>query len=368
MKGHNYNLQTNRRYEELDALRGLAALAVVFFHFTMERSEYNTIFKLGTTGVDLFFLISGFVIFMSLQKISTGLEFAINRISRLYPTYWASVTFTFILFFSYSLYRGEGELVHKLVMYLGNLTMFQNYLGIADLDGPYWTLLIEMLFYLFILFLFEKKLLKYIDIIGIVLCSVTVLVTHFFYDITYIRGVIIWLPLLQFLPLFIAGITFYKIYTNKDNVVYRYLIIAFCFFCQIKLFPYAGYSNYFINQTEYSIMLFIHFILFTLFVNNRLKFIANRLTLFLGKISYALYLIHQFVSLTFIIPNFYNKLGLNFWIVTVLIDLPIVIGLATFITYKIEVPFSKKLKEKKLRIIAFPRIRDKNNESHRRSA
>lgn len=347
MKDHNiYSSQTKKRYEELDALRGIAALAVVFFHFTMERPGYNTFFKFGTTGVDLFFLISGFVIFMSLQKISTGFDFAVNRISRLYPTYWASVTFTFILLFSYSLYRGEGGLVHKLVMYLGNLTMFQYYLGIADLDGPYWTLIIEMLFYLFILYLFEKKWLKYINIIGIVLCSLTVLVTHYFYNINYIKGIINWFPLLQFLPLFFAGITFYKIYTNKDNLAYRYLIIAFCFFCQIKLFPYAGHSNYYISQTEYSIMLFIHFILFTLFVNNRLKLIANQTTLFLGKISYALYLIHQFVSLTFIIPIFYNRLGFNFWVVTILINLPIVIGIATFITYKIEVPFSQKMKEK----------------------
>jgi len=49
------NFQTHKRYEELDALRGIAALIVVFFHFTMGQKEFNTFFKLGTTGVDLFF-------------------------------------------------------------------------------------------------------------------------------------------------------------------------------------------------------------------------------------------------------------------------------------------------------------------------
>lgn len=60
------------RYEELDALRGIAALMVVLFHFTMYRQETKFGFKLGTTGVDLFFLISGFVIIMSLIKIKNS--------------------------------------------------------------------------------------------------------------------------------------------------------------------------------------------------------------------------------------------------------------------------------------------------------
>lgn len=341
------NIQTPKRYEELDALRGIAALLVVFFHFTMGRTEYNTFFKLGTTGVDLFFIISGFVIFMSLQKITRGVDFVINRVSRLYPTYWFSVTFTFILFICNSIYKEQGiDLGKILIQYVGNLTMFQYYLRIPDLDGPYWTLIIEMLFYISILFLYKIKWLKYLNIIGIVLCSAVMLMTPYYYNIRCIRIIIIGIPLLQFLPLFFAGTIFYKIYTTKDNHAYNYLIIAFCLICQIALFPYAGRSNIFINNTEYSTMLFVYFTLFTIFVNNRMSFIVNKATLFLGKISYALYLIHQYISLQFIIPFFYNKLGLNFWIVALFIDLPIIIGLATFITYKIEVPYSKKMKEK----------------------
>jgi peptidoglycan/LPS O-acetylase OafA/YrhL len=280
---------------------------------------------------------------MSLQKISRGVDFVINRISRLYPTYWASVTFTFILVISHSIYKSEGDFGDLLIKYLGNLTMFQFYLRVPDLDGPYWSLIIEMLFYLFVLLLFQIKWLKYLNTIGIVLCSATVLLSHYYYEKTYmiIKGI----PLLQFLPLFLAGTNFYKIYTKKDNIAYNYLIVLFCFICQILLFSHAGFSNTFINWTEYIIMLFIYFSLFTLFVNNRLTFITNKTTLFLGKISYALYLIHQFVSISLIIPFFYDTLGLNFWIVTIFINLPVVIAVATFITYKIEVPYSKKMKK-----------------------
>ena len=65
----------SNRLQELDALRGIAALMVVLFHFTMGRQEANLGFKLGTTGVDLFFIISGFVIFMSLSKVKNSKDF-----------------------------------------------------------------------------------------------------------------------------------------------------------------------------------------------------------------------------------------------------------------------------------------------------
>jgi len=224
--------------------------------------------------------------------------------------------------------------------------MFQFYLGGPNLDDSYCTLIIEMTFYILMLFIFEKKWLKHSNIICIILCSATVFLTHYYHKITYINNIFMWLPLLQFLPLFFAGITFYKIYSNKNGLAYKYLIIAFCFMCQIILFPDAGRSNSFINWTEYNMMLFIYFTLFALFVNDRLTFIVNKTTLFLGKISYALYLIHQYISLKLILPIFYVNLGLNFWIVVFFIDLPIIIGLATFMTYQIEVPYSKKIKEK----------------------
>lgn len=287
---------------------------------------------------------------MSLQNISRGIDFVINRVSRLYPTYWASVTFTFILILSYLIYNNGNNLDNKLIQYLGNLTMFQFYLNfphrIDDLDGPYWTMLIEMLFYISILFLFLTKLLKYLKAIGIILCLIIVVMTQYFYNISFVKHIVTWLPLLQFLPLFFAGTIFYNISTKKDNLVFNYLIIVLCFLCQIVLFPFAGRSNVYINSSEYSIMLFVYFALFILFVNNRLSFIVNKTTLFLGKISYALYLIHQYISLEIIIPHFYNKLGINFWIVAIFIDLPIIIGIATFITYKIEIPYSRKMREK----------------------
>ncbi len=342
---NNYKkMNEQRRYKELDALRGVAALFVVFFHFTMGREEYNSFFKLGTTGVDLFFIISGFVIFMSLQKISKGIDFVINRISRLYPTYWTCVFFTFIMISSFSIYTKTFIAKTDLITLSGNLSMFQFYFQIKDLEATYWTMIIEMIFYISMYVLYKLDALKYITTIGIISCIVDILIIYYFHDIYYIKEIIYWIPLLQFLPLFFAGIIFYKIRINKENKFLNYGIIIFCLFCQFALFPDTGRSRRFISRPEYIMMLSLYFVLFILFVNFKLSFIVNQMSLFFGRISFALYLTHCHISLFFIIPLFYNRLGINFWIVLFFINLPIVTAIATVITYKIEIPYSKKMK------------------------
>ena len=341
----------NNRYKELDALRGIAAVMVVLFHFTMGKPEAALGFKLGTTGVDLFFVISGFVIYMSVNKAKTSLDFVINRISRLYPTYWACVTFTFVVIAGSSLYKNGGLDQIDFKSYLGNMTMFQFYLRIKDLDGPYWTMIIEMIFYIVIVFLFHFKIIKHLNVIGMVSCFLVVIMTLFWSDVLVIRRIIQWIPLTQFIPLFFAGTIFYKIYTYSNKLLQNYTIVIICLISQILLFQYSGRSRAFISQSEYALMLLIYFTLFTLFVNNKLNFIVSKWTLFLGKISFALYLIHQYISIRLIIPFLTNKLHISFWIAAFIIALPIVILIASLITYYIEIPMSKRMKEK-LRTVA----------------
>lgn len=340
--------ESKNRYQELDALRGIAALLVVFFHFTMLRDNYNSFFRLGTTGVDLFFIISGFVIFLSINQVSNAKEFIINRVSRLYPTYWASITFTFIFIATIALLNKTFGTEHLFLKYIANLSMFQFYFDTADLDGPYWTMIIEMLFYISILIFYRFKILNKIKIIGCVTCIVILVFTNFFYDMASIKLTFFWFPILQFIPLFFAGIIFYKIYTEKKQKTINYLLILFCLVCQISLFPISGRSILFINWLQYGSILTVYFILFILFINNKLKLIINRFTLYVGKISFALYLTHQFISLNYIIPYFHTELGINFWIVTIFINLPILFVIASLITYKVEVPLSKKMKSKLL--------------------
>ena len=74
-------------------------------------------------------------------------RFVISRITRLYPVYWVSVilTFSLIKLFDFNEYNlSFSDLAF-------NLTMFQNYFGIKNVDGVYWTLFVENNFYIFII-------------------------------------------------------------------------------------------------------------------------------------------------------------------------------------------------------------------------
>lgn len=332
------------RYLELDALRGIAVLLVGFFHFTRFRPEGAWGFKFGSTGVDLFFIISGFVIFMSLQKITKGVEFAINRVSRLYPTYWTAITFTFLTISAYALFKHKGIDKTDLINYVGNLTMFQFYLNIPNLDGAYWTMIIEMLFYIVMLILFSLNALRYVVILGLCISGVTVIGYQLMYDIELVKRCIEGIPLLKFLPLFTSGIIFYKIYTDNKHRLQRYLALGFCLVCQILLFNASRRFVFGINNLEYGITLIFYYLVFTLLSNHKLSFIISRATLLMGKISFAFYLIHESLSQDFLLPFFADKLHINFWIAAIFITFPIITFIATAITYFIEIPLGKKMK------------------------
>src|SRR5438105_3648135 len=91
-----------RRFQELDGLRGLAALSIVLFHYLSRYDQIYTPrgdvpfgFSYGANGVALFFVISGFVIFMTLKRCKTALDFLVSRFSRLFPAYWAAALLTY---------------------------------------------------------------------------------------------------------------------------------------------------------------------------------------------------------------------------------------------------------------------------------
>ena len=143
-------LPGSARLSEVDALRGVAALAVVLFHYT---SQFAALYPAapqtalqvphGHFGVNLFFIISGFVIFMTLDRTRTAMDFVVSRFSRLYPAYWVSVLLTFAITHWLGL---PGKLVDAGTA-LANGLMFHALLRVPHVDGVYWTLEVELLFY-----------------------------------------------------------------------------------------------------------------------------------------------------------------------------------------------------------------------------
>ena len=336
--------KTQKRYLELDSLRGFAALIVVFFHFTWGHEGAGFVFRWGNTGVDLFFMISGFVIFMSLNKIRTASEFIINRFCRLYPTYWACVTLSYILINIY--YQVVAVDFQKLVFtdYLVNLTMLQFYFNVPNVDQPYWTMIIELIFYVSILILFYFKLFPYINSIGLIVSLIVATIANLPTN-EVVENVFKWIPFLSYIPLFFSGIIFYQLAEGTGKMLKKYATLIVCLTCQMALLEITG-RKVFLSQPQYLSMLLVFFFLFILFVNGKLKFIVSRFTVFLGEISFALYLTHQFISVNILLPFFVDRLSINYWISSFLITLPIIILIAAAITYLIEKPLRARMKSK----------------------
>ena len=136
------------RISSFDGLRGIAVVIVVLFHcfYMLSPTHYldeniiGNISKYGWLGVELFFIISGFVISFTLYKYNNVKSFCIARFARLYPTYWAAIIFSSILYFFQ--YRHID-----LSKYFINFLMFHGLLNLPDVSDVFWTLSVELLFY-----------------------------------------------------------------------------------------------------------------------------------------------------------------------------------------------------------------------------
>ncbi|MFB9514558.1 acyltransferase family protein [Streptomyces purpureus] len=157
------------RLYALDGLRVVAALAVLLFHFAgidkatdvnwgeNPRYLFPELFhfaKYGSYGVQLFFIISGFVICLSAWGRTPG-QFIKARFLRLFPAYWFSVIVGVLV---WRLIPDSERKIPTISDSLTNLTMFQVPMNAVHVVGAYWTLWIELCFYLVFLFVLIKPI------------------------------------------------------------------------------------------------------------------------------------------------------------------------------------------------------------------
>lgn len=144
--------KTHNRLHELDAVRGIAAFCVVLYHYIHRYNgkfghsvEFLHDFSWGWMGVQVFFVLSGFVIYMSLERAETPWDFAWLRAIRLYPTYWAGIVITTLVICIAGGLEGWNL---KPWQIMANFSMFQFFALIPSVDGAYWSLGEELRFYL----------------------------------------------------------------------------------------------------------------------------------------------------------------------------------------------------------------------------
>ncbi|MCF4164325.1 acyltransferase [Zavarzinia compransoris] len=146
------------RDRTIDCLRGIAILLVVLYHWlvrwtvpefehdvTAWRHVHSPVFLLGRYGVQIFFVISGFVIAMTLMRSASALEFAARRFARLFPALLLAASLTFAV----SRLHDPFALGVGFRDYLLNLTFIGSMLGAELVDSAYWTLSVEVRFYAF---------------------------------------------------------------------------------------------------------------------------------------------------------------------------------------------------------------------------
>ncbi len=329
---------------ELDAMRGLSAISVLLFHYTtfygiVFSSNGNPLFHFPWIPyrLQLFSLLSGFVILMIIEKTDRPLDFIVARVSRLYPCYFVAVILITSLLMLFPLNTdfplpGKGEMTWP--VFLVNLTMFQSWFSCKDVDGVFWFLAPEISFYLIILFLFTIKKLKYIEGMGLFGLALVVFNARFgsLGPIDDLSGIIVNSRILCFWQYFYAGILFYNLKT-KGDAWWRHAGLALCFVVQNVI------SDNFVGVFCFGVCL----LMFYLFIYGKLSWIAQKPLLFLGTISYSLYLVHQ--NIGYMMIKYLDQLGVSTWF-RFIIPTTISILIATAMTYWVEKPGLKFIRTK----------------------
>lgn len=261
-----------RKILSIQYLRGLAALGVVFCHYGSGLASYpklSSVFIFGKTGVDVFFLISGFIIVYSLvthnYKSNQFFTFLLKRSIRIDPAYYVTVILVFVLWrVIYKITGFEGDRIDFIPQqFLAHLLYIIPFTKYSFYNHIFWTLSVEFQFYLLIgvlYFLFDTPIYKFTFLVIFSLTCFIPIPNAFYLVFTYA-------------PIFALGIALVSFYQNKKWVN----IILPLFFLGIIVYQF-GLAIFILLVISSLVMLFFKLLIKPL--------------VFLGNISYSLYLTH----------------------------------------------------------------------------
>ncbi|MCQ9104486.1 acyltransferase family protein [Vibrio alginolyticus] len=288
---------SNIKYKpEIDGLRTLAVFSVIIYHI-------NPLWlPSGFVGVDIFLVISGFLITNIILKSNESKSFSVidfysRRVKRIIPLTYLILTVILTVgwFLSYpAIYRAESNSVLSALYFLANIrfSLMGNYFNSAD-DNPLlhlWSLSLEEQFYfiwpifiwLFYRFKGENKLLAS----TILLILISLSISYFFVNNESLRQYAYFiLPTRMTGLLFGAALAFIS-YKNKNN-----LLSVFGFLLMVLSLFYIEKSNF----PSYAVLVPLigsSIIIMTPDSTFTKLFFSNKITNFFGKISFSLYMWH----------------------------------------------------------------------------
>ncbi len=286
------------RIEALDVLRGGAATAVMLHH---HGQYYDVLYPArralainlgpGHFGVELFFIISGFVILMTTERKKTVREFVVSRFSRLMPAFVAALLLATVIL-SYAPMPPLNT--PTLPQVVANLTMAPSLFGEPGVDLPYWTLTYELVFYGYIALALRLGALRSIEGFGLVLMAfgylflATVDVSH------HHRSAIVLLA--GYSAFFLIGMCLYRLRSGAARPI-TYVALA----AAIAATAYGGGEQAFWAPGYVYLPLAAAFAALVWFAASRHgKWLTWQPLLFVGRISYPLYLVHCVLGFTII--------------------------------------------------------------------
>lgn len=276
-----------------DTMRGMAILFVLAAHFLTNSVVFddysNTMLGntslnfsfFGNTGVILFFYLSGYLIYSSIDRGKNIAFFLYKRLLRIYPPYLFSIAIVLIMPFFFNFYP-----VYGMRDIFANIFFIKDFLNAPYMNNVYWSLLVEVRFYfiIFVFFLLSRHF-KFLKIEYLLLLLLLVNYTKLFF--TGSGSFVTWLLL------FFIGILFYKYVTNKIKIG----ILLVCYFViLVSVYIFRDLSS-FLSAVACTLIF-----AFCFYFN-----CTNRILIFFGNISYSLYLVHAPIGYSlfyFITKNF----------------------------------------------------------------
>ncbi len=366
---------TNRkiRISILDGFRAIAIISVMLFHYYSRWTQPNNkfslypygklydYFDLGQLGVQFFFIISGFVIYFTLEKTENIVSFWKKRIIRLLPSLLLASLFTYLFFIVFDR-NNVFPSSHLLKNFIPSVTfinpiIFNNVLNtsLAYIDGAYWSLWPEIQFYFLascIYYCNKKYFVGNFMIVSIGLILINYLMLNIQgsnkLNIEVPKTILIWyntyiyngFNLIKYLPFFCIGTAIYKLYKNDKEGIRNSLFFKICISIVILYTIYSGYRTS--VRLVYMLMISLFFIF--IYFPSKLSLFENSKITNIGESSYFLYLIHQNIGV-FIIYSLGQYILPNSFIMPIIL----IIGLSylsILFTNKIDKPINNLLKKK----------------------